>query len=76
MSVTQIYNLRTTCIIIESHVISSMVEIPVWIMRTNIKFTNIKDITLYANNVTSLKQENITHKYLISSKVLTPEANH
>ena len=45
-------------------------------MRTNIKFANIKDITLYKNNVTSLKQENITHKYLISSKVLRPEANH
>ena len=45
-------------------------------MRTNIKFANIKDITLYKNNVTSLKQENITHKHLISSKVLRPEANH
>ena len=55
MSVTQIYNLRTTCIVIESHVISNMVELSVWIMRTNIKFTNIKDITLDANNVTSLK---------------------
>ena len=33
------------------------------------------DTILYTNNITSLKQENITHKYLILNKVLQPAAN-
>ena len=42
----------------------------------NNKFTNIMDIILYTNNVTSLKQEDITNKYLIFNKVLQRAGNN